>query len=134
MVHITAIPSIEMWLLAGRAVFLVFSFVVAAITFTAWRRSARRQTDQIMAQSEALLQRLAAMQSGLDAMALAVTRLDERFDRQNPTGGGTGQGYQIAIRLARGGASRDELMASCGLSLGEAELVRRLHGAARSAA
>jgi hypothetical protein len=132
-VHMTAIPSIEMWMLAGRAVFLVFSFVLAAITFTAWRRATRRQTDQIMAQSETLLQRLAALQARVDAAASAVTRLDERYERQNQTGGSAAQGYQIAIRLARGGASRDELMSSCGLSLGEAELVRRLHGVSRTA-
>jgi hypothetical protein len=41
-----------------------------------------------------------------------------------------GPGYQIAIRLAKSGASREELVAGCGLSLLEAELVQRLHGAA----
>jgi predicted negative regulator of RcsB-dependent stress response len=132
-VHMTSMPSIEMWMLAGRAVFLVFSFVLAAITFTAWRRSTRRQTDQIMAHSETLLQRLAALEARVDAVAITMTRLDERFERQGPPGASASQGYQIAIRLARGGASRDELMTSCGLSLGEAELVRRLHGMARAA-
>jgi len=39
----------------------------------------------------------------------------------------------MAIRLARSGASREELMQSCGLSQGEAELVQRLHGAGSSA-
>jgi hypothetical protein len=34
----------------------------------------------------------------------------------------------MAIRMAKGGASREELMAGCGLSLNEAELVQRLHG------
>ena len=131
--HMTSMPSIEMWMLAGRAIFLVFSFVLAAITFTAWRRTARRQTDQIMAQSETLLQRLAALEARVDAAAITITRLDERFERQGASGGSASQGYQIAIRLARGGASRDELMTSCGLSLGEAELVRRLHGMARAA-
>jgi hypothetical protein len=132
-VHMTALPSLEMWMLAGRAIFLVFSFVLAAITFTAWRRATRRQTDQILAQSETLLQRLASLEARVDTTATVVTRLDERFERQSPGGGAASQGYQIAIRLARGGASRDELMTSCGLSLGEAELVRRLHGAAKAA-
>ncbi len=36
-------------------------------------------------------------------------------------------GYQIAIRLAKGGASREELVSKCGLSSHEAELVHRLH-------
>jgi Protein of unknown function (DUF2802) len=33
-----------------------------------------------------------------------------------------------AARMARGGASIDELTRSCGLNLGEASLMRRLHG------
>jgi hypothetical protein len=39
----------------------------------------------------------------------------------------------MAIRLAKGGASREELMAGCGLSLAEAELVQRLHGSSKTA-
>src|ERR1700727_2851870 len=98
MVHMPSMPSIEIWMLAGRAVFLVFSFVLAAITFTAWRRATRRQTDQIMAQSESLLQRLAALEARVDGVATAITRLDERFERQGPAGASASQGYQIAIR------------------------------------
>jgi hypothetical protein len=33
---------------AGRAVFLLFSFIFAAITFTAWRRATRAQTEQVL--------------------------------------------------------------------------------------
>ena len=47
-------------------------------------------------------------------------------------GTGASPGYQMAIRLAKNGASREDLMAGCGLSLAEAELVQRLHGAGRS--
>jgi hypothetical protein len=36
-------------------------------------------------------------------------------------------GYQIAIRLAKSGATREELISGCGLSIHEAELVHRLH-------
>jgi Flp pilus assembly protein TadB len=122
-------PSVEMLLITGRAVFLVFSFVIAAVTFTAWRRSAQRQTQHVLEQSEALLQRQAALEVRLEAIGTALRRLDERSERQGQTPAHV-PGYQIAIRLARSGASRDELMSSCGLSQGEAELVQRLHGAA----
>jgi Flp pilus assembly protein TadB len=128
----TAMPSVDMLLIAGRAVFLVFSFVVAAITFTAWRRSAQRQTQHVLEQSEALLQRQAALEVRLEAIGTALRRLDERSERQGQSPGHV-PGYQIAIRLAKSGASRDELMSSCGLSQGEAELVQRLHGAASGA-
>ena len=124
------LPSADFLLIAGRAVFLVFSFVVAAISFTAWRRATSRQTVELLSQSQLVLQRLAELEGRVDATKSAVAELRERLDRpaapapsQSPA-----PGYQIAIRLARGGASREELMSGCGLTLAEAELVRRLHG------
>lgn len=124
------LPSAEFLLVAGRAVFLVFSFVVAAVSFTAWRRATRRQTAEVLSQSQLVLQRLAELEARVDATRSAVAQLGERLERpaapapsHSPS-----PGYQIAIRLARGGASREELMSGCGLTLAEAELVRRLHG------
>ena len=124
------LPSAEFLLIAGRAVFLVFSFVVAAVSFTAWRSAARRQTDEVLTQSQLVLQRLAELEARVDGARSAIAQLAERLDRpvapapsHSPS-----PGYQIAIRLARGGASREELMSGCGLTLAEAELVKRLHG------
>jgi hypothetical protein len=37
-----------------------------------------------------------------------------------------------AARLAKGGASVDELTRNCGLNIGEARLIRRLHGQAEA--
>jgi alkylation response protein AidB-like acyl-CoA dehydrogenase len=124
------LPSADFLLIAGRAVFLLFSFIVAAISFTAWRRATRRQTDEVLSQSQIVLQRLAELEVRVDATRTLVAQLGERLER--PAGPiaahSPAPGYQIAIRLARGGASREELMSGCGLTLAEAELVRRLHG------
>ena len=124
------LPSTDFLLIAGRAVFLVFSFVVAAISFTAWRRATRRQTAEVLSQSQLVLQRLAELEARVDAARSAVAQLGERLERPAAPAPGPAPspGYQIAIRLARGGASREELMSSCGLTLAEAELVKRLHG------
>ncbi|HEX5458661.1 MAG TPA: DUF2802 domain-containing protein [Steroidobacteraceae bacterium] len=124
------LPSAEFLLIAGRAVFLVFSFVIAAISFTGWRRATRRQTAEVLAQTQLVLQRLAELEARVDATRSAVARLGERLDRPVAPDASRAPppGYQIAIRLARGGASREELMTGCGLTLAEAELVRRLHG------
>jgi alkylation response protein AidB-like acyl-CoA dehydrogenase len=125
------LPSAEFLLIAGRAVFLVFSFVIAAISFTAWRRATRRQTAEVLSQSQLVLQRLAELEARVDATKAAIAQLGERLE-QRRAAPGTSQppapGYQIAIRLARGGASREELVSGCGLTLAEADLVRRLHG------
>ena len=127
------LPSVDVLLIAGRAVFLVFSFVFAAIAFTAWRRATHAQTQHVMAHTDLVLQRLAHLEARVDATKLSVSELGERVDRpaQAPTASTTSSpGYQIAIRLAKGGASREELMSGCGLSRGEAELVQRLHSPA----
>jgi hypothetical protein len=48
-----------------------------------------------------------------------------------PTGAaGPGSAFELAIRLARGGATAEELMSACLMSRHEAELAIRLHGAA----
>jgi len=128
-----ATPTLELLLLAGRAIFLVFSFVIAAVTFTAWRRATQAQSAQILAQARAVTERLTALEARFDETRRSITQLTERVERQTPASAAAAPPYQIAIRLARSGASREELMRSCGLSQGEAELVQRLHGAAASA-
>jgi Protein of unknown function (DUF2802) len=133
LVHMTEIPPVDL-LLAGCGTLMVFAFALAALTFDGWRRATRRQSQHIFTHSESLAQQLSALDARVNATASAIRRLDERIERSaqpaaQPKGAAV-PGYQIAIRLARSGASREQLMTSCGLSLGEADLVRRLHGAA----
>jgi type II secretory pathway component PulM len=131
-VHMTELPPLDL-LLAGGGAMMVFAFAFAAITFDGWRRATRRQSQHILSHSQSLLQQLTALDARVNATAGAIRRLDERIERQQHSSGLTqgppDRGYRIAIRLARSGASREELMSSCGLSAGEADLVRRIHGA-----
>jgi hypothetical protein len=121
----------------GRAVFLVFSFVLASVTFAAWRRAALRHSELAGVHAADVVKRL----DGLDARLVAtrnaiaqITETLERVSRKETTGNRAIAGYPIAIRLARAGAGVDELVATCGLSPNEAELVCRIHGAASAAA
>jgi alkylation response protein AidB-like acyl-CoA dehydrogenase len=123
-------PSVETLLIAGRAVFLLFSFALAAVAFTRWRRTARTHAAQMQANHQVVLQRLADLEARVVATNVAVTQLAERSERPQQFAAAPAApspGYQIAIRLARGGASCEELMSGCGLSIHEAELVHRLH-------
>jgi Protein of unknown function (DUF2802) len=124
------LTSVEFLLVAGRAVFLLFSFVIAAFAFTSWRRAIQVQTAQVLSQTNTVLQRLASLEARVDATKTTISQLGERLERPAlpSTGNGPSASYQMAIRLAKGGASREELVSGCGLSLAEAELVRRLHG------
>lgn len=124
-------PSIEMWLIAGRAVFLIFSFALAAFAFVRLRSATQANTRQLLAAHETLLKRLADLEARLDATNVSISRLGERIERPQQLASPpatTSPGYQIAIRLARSGATREELAQQCGLSAHEAELVHRLHG------
>jgi hypothetical protein len=135
LVHILEIPPLDL-LLAGCGTLMVFAFALAALTFDGWRRATRRQSQHIFNHSENLAQQLSALDARVNATATAIRRLDERIGRQAPTAAQPkatpAGGYQFAIRLARSGASSEDLMSNCGLSLGEAELVRRLHGTAHA--
>jgi hypothetical protein len=127
--------SPEEWLQIGRAVFLVFSFILAAVSFSAWRRAAIRQTEQSLAHGAEVLGRLEGLEAGLAAVTTLVGQLTETLERTTRADGAGARalsGYPIAIRLARGGASAPELVSTCGISHSEADLVCRLHGAPRA--
>jgi hypothetical protein len=125
-----ASPAVELLFLIGRAVFLVFSFVLATIAFIRWRRATLAQTELVLANHAVVLQRLAELAARVDATNVTVSQLNERIRKPqqvaSPTPVAT-PGYEIAIRLAKGGATREELISGCGLSASEAELVHRLH-------
>jgi hypothetical protein len=128
--------SLDMALIAGRAVFLVLGFVFAAITFGRWRRAAERSAERFAEQNTALLAQLAKMEESLAEAHRKLDALGEHREGENRrvvAGGTSAPSYQIAIRMARSGVTRDELMTSCGLTRQEAELVLRLHAPAQGA-
>ena len=51
-------------------------------------------------------------------------RRPRRVSSITPSGA---RGYEMAIRMARGGATIEEIVASCGTTRSEARLLRRLH-------
>lgn len=127
--------SLDVALIAGRAVFLVVCFALAAITFSRWRRASDRNAERFAEQNTALLAQLANMEQSLAEAHRKLDALSEHREgesRRVVAGGTSAPSYQIAIRMARSGTPRDELMASCGLTRQEAELVLRLHAPARA--
>lgn len=136
---LTSLPSLTLdeYLLIGRAVFLVFCFVLAAVTFAAWRRVAIRQTELSTSHDAEVVKRLDGLDARLVATRNAIAQVTETLERASRTDTSANRsvaGYPIAIRLARCGAGVDELIEKCGLSPNEAELVCRIHGAAGAAA
>jgi hypothetical protein len=124
--------SMELALLVGRAVFLVFCFLIAAVTFTRWRRAADRSTAHVGELTATLLERLASLEARLESTQACCADIGEKIASLGgtPAAGVTASSYQIAIRLARAGATRDELIRTCAITRQEAELVQRLHAPA----
>ncbi len=126
------VPSLEMLVLTGRAVALLLAFVLFAWGFMRWRRSAEKDTQRVFEQLDLVRADLLIMK---EVMSSAAQRVDSAAKqvahdvRLAPTqNAGAGRGYEIAARLARSGAHKEELIKSCGITLHEAELLVRLHG------
>jgi hypothetical protein len=126
-------PSLDVILIAGRAVLLIGAFWVFALAFIRWRRADERSTLALHAQLERAFAEVRSLHETIAVMSARVESLSERAEagsRLAPAGAiGAQRGYDLAARLAKNGSDIDELIESCGLTRHEAELLTRLHGA-----
>ena len=119
----------------GVAVVVIGLLMMAAVVMR--RRQLKRVADR-----EAALQ---ALRTDLGAMCTSVAGFGERLvrieqqlrsvaDRQDQLElrPGGERSYAHAIRMVQKGAEVDELVASCGINRGEAELLLRVHGMAQA--
>jgi hypothetical protein len=103
-----------------------------------------RHLQQCLAQQQRSLERLQTAVEGVGREAVRATthgmqlqqelfQVRERQQRVELTTPGP-RPYSHAIRLVRGGARIEDLIAACGLSPAEAELIASIHKRAASAA
>lgn len=125
-------PSLETLLLIGRAVMLIGAFGVFALAFIRWRRAdaqshveLREHLDSTLAEVRSLHETVAAMRARLDTLSERA----EVDSHRAPAGVASHRGYDMAARLARNGASSADLVANCGITRHEAELLLRVHNA-----
>jgi hypothetical protein len=130
----------ETWFMALRTGLLLAAFTAFAWALITSRRDAAMSFLRLSAQhAQALneIQQLAAQLKELSAqvheLSLPAPVVAPRpapaapppvIPSITPSGA---RGYEMAIRMARGGASIDEIVASCGTTRSEARLLRRLH-------
>jgi hypothetical protein len=140
MMDITNTFVTNMLLIANAAM-----LAAAVIAITRFRKQARRfekfwdspagvslaDTQALEAQSKPpadpeLEKRITELQRAVGSLAMndRIERKDN--ERRLP--------IENAVRMAKHGASIEDLMRSCGLNIGEAQLMRKLHGQARAAA
>jgi len=128
-------PSLDVVLIAVRALLLVGALCVFALAFIRWRRVDQQHNVRMHQQLERAFGELRSLHETVIVMNARIESLSERSDvgsRLAPASATAPQrGYDMATRLAKNGADADELIANCGITRHEAELLLRLHGAKR---
>jgi hypothetical protein len=84
----------------------------------------RQRSTQESVPVDGLGQRLQEVEQQLRLLAERQDQLDLRRPMAQP--------YRLAIKLAQGGAGVEEIVSTCGINRGEAELVAMLHRAKRA--
>lgn len=135
MSHLQSTLSLEVVLIAARAAALLLALLLFAWGFIRWRRAAERDTQRVFEQLDLVRSDLLIMKEALTNAAQRVDVAAQRVAhdaRLAPApAGNIGRGYEIAARLARNGAKKDELIKNCGITMHEAELLVKLHGRAQ---
>jgi hypothetical protein len=143
-----SIGILEILLLGARAFGLFGAFAGFAWALLRMRREHTEQIDEVLksqrelaAQNQHLSERIAGLSAQLAAQMASLAASQPRRAEplveappppprvhapRRPTGVPS---YETARRMARNGASVEEIVASCGVAGTEARLLRRLHGA-----
>lgn len=128
-------PSLDIVLIVLRGLLLIGAVCVFALAFIRWRRNDEQNTLRLQQQFERAFAELRSLHETVTVMSARIEALSERAEmstRLAPASVAAPQrGYDMATRLAKNGAEVDELVANCGITRHEAELLVRLHGANR---
>lgn len=128
-------PSLETVLIAGRAVMLIGAFWVFALAFTRWRRADERDSRALREQFERAFTEMRSLHETVTVMGARIEAMSERVetDSRRPqiaaVATAQARGYDLAMRMAKNGSSVEDLIANCGITRHEAELLTRLHAA-----
>jgi Protein of unknown function (DUF2802) len=125
------------WIYGARALLLLGAFAGFTWALVSARRQSAHSDTQLAARLETALGEIRKLSGQVIVLGSAIealaTRLHEAGAQRpapaqaTPAAGQNTRGYETAIRMARSGASVDEIVASCGTTRAEAKLLRRLH-------
>lgn len=124
--------STDLLLFGGRALILLLGFAALVVCFMRWEKAARQQTQDAAARIEVALGEIRSLREVGEGTNAALQALTEQVQTQlrlaKAASAPSATGYDVAIRLARNGASTDEVVSTSGVTRQEAELLARLHG------
>ena len=125
------------WIYSLRALLLLAAFAGFAWALVSARRQAAQGNAQLAARLETALGEIQKLSGQVAALGGTIELLGTRLhqaEAQRPVtapapaaASVNTRGYETAIRMARSGASVEEIVASCGTTRAEAKLLRRLH-------
>lgn len=116
------------------AVALLLALLTIAWGLHRQRHSAERDTQRVFEQLDLVRAEMMLLSERVQGLETTTPKAHERPAPQEirtpaVTNAPAPRGYEVAARLARGGATCEELISACGLSRHEAELLMRLHKA-----
>jgi len=125
------------WMYGLRALLLLAAFAGFAWALVSARRQIAQNNAQLSARLETALGEIRKLSGQVAELGGTLESLGTRLqqvDAQRPVpapapaaASVNTRGYETAIRMARSGASVEEIVASCGTTRAEAKLLRRLH-------
>ena len=132
--------ELAIWISAGRALAIVAALVALGWALHRMRLESAEQLERLVvaqqqarAETHALAERMSALITLVAAMPARIERPVEAAPPPMPSKprreSSPVRSYDAARRMARSGATVDEIVASCGLADTEARLLRRLHAA-----
>lgn len=131
----------DWWIHGLRTLLLVAAFAGFAWALIASRRQAEQASAHVAARLETALGEIRRLSGQMVTLGVGVESLGTLVAQAqaqalagapaarpapSPASVNT-RGYETAIRMARSGASVEEIVASCGTTRAEAKLLRRLH-------
>jgi len=110
---------------------VVLAGILIAALCSIWvKRAAAAQAREILESSARLAERIEHLSEALAGADARIAALAGRLEEQSRSSQGAAPtSYNVAIRMARSGATRQEIMTTCGVTQQEADLVLRLHTA-----
>lgn len=117
-----------------RAVLLAAGLLALAVALGRWRRSGARDMQRLLAeldQSRGDARELYVLAERLARRVEELTdRIEDRSELVFASAGSSQRGYELALQMARNGASHDEIVSASGVTRHEASLLSRLHNPA----
>lgn len=125
-----AIP-VEWILFGARAALLVAGLLVLAVAIGRWRRASVAQADLLAAALDETRSELRLLTELSSRLADRVGALQEQISTRAELSAAqlpAAAGYDVGLRLARSGATPEEIAATSGVTRQEAQLLAHLHG------